>query len=213
MKGLFITFEGVDGCGKSTQAKGLARRLAERGVDVVRTREPGGTPLGQKLRPLLLDADADGPVPVAEMLLMAADRAHHVRTVIVPALERGAVVIGDRYVDSSIAYQAGGLGLPEADVRRVNEIATGGLRPHMTLLLDLAPQHALQRASGRIGADRIEERGLHFQQRVLHTYEQLMIAEPDRWERIDVNGLSVDDVALRVDGIVEPLLRGAGLLP
>lgn len=202
--GVFLTFEGIDGCGKSTQVALLAERLAARGCSVVRTREPGGTPLGVELRRLLLagrqgragaEAGADEgllPSPVAEMLLLAADRAQHVARVIRPALAAGKVVISDRYVDSSLAYQAAALGLPEADVRAVNEVATGGLRPHLTILLDLDPVRAYARAGE--APDRIEGRGLEFQRRVRAAYRELARREPQRWAVLDVDGRTVEEV-------------------
>lgn len=216
-RGVFITFEGPDGCGKSTQASRLAQRLQQFGIDVVATREPGGTPLGRRLRQLLLEKDEDGPVPVVEMLLLAADRAQHVRQLIRPALQRGAVVLSDRYIDSSIAYQAGGLGLPEADVRKVNVLATDGLLPDLTILLDMEPEAALRRKqSGPVGEDgagldRIEGRGLLFQERVLTMYRRLAALETSRWVRLEVMDLSVDEVAANVWAAVTPVLRKAGI--
>lgn len=216
MSGLFITFEGADGCGKTTQAERLATALRERGLDVVATREPGGTALGGKLRKLMLNSGADGPVPTAEMLLMAADRTQHVHEVVLPALKRGAIVVSDRFVDSSIAYQAGGLRLPEEDVRRVNTVATGGLLPRLTIWLQIPAGRALERADGRgaahAGLDRIERRGVEFQKRVIATYEQLAAEHPERWRCVDVTHLSVEDVATRVDEIVEPLLLETGFV-
>lgn len=218
---MFISFEGADGCGKSTQAGLLAAMLRARGLDVALTREPGGTPLGEKLRGLVLESGPDGPGDEAEMLIIAAARAQHVREVIEPALARGAVVISDRYIDSSIAYQGGGLGLPEDDVLRANLIATGGLWPDKTIWLHVEPRLGLERAGAanggngfeRHGLDRIEGRGLQFQERVVRTYERLAAQDPQRWARIDVTGLSVDEVADKVARIVEPLLKEAGLTP
>lgn len=229
MAGLFISFEGADGCGKTTQAALLSETLRRRGLDVVTTREPGGTPLGEKLRALLLDTGPGGPVDEAEMLLMAAARAQHVREVVLPALERGAVVVTDRFIDSSIAYQAGGLGLPEEDVRQVNLIATGGLWPRKTIWLDVEPRVGLERAgaaaapaAGAVAAaapaqdesmprlDRIEERGLDFQRRVVQTYRRLAAEDPKRWIRIEVTELTVEEVAAAVEAVVNPLLKEAG---
>lgn len=221
--GVFLTFEGIDGCGKSTQAGLLAQWLQQRGYAVVRTREPGGTPLGAELRRLLLagrrggsggsrdaadqaggDVEELAPSPLAEMLLMAADRAQHVAHVIRPALAAGRIVISDRYVDSSLAYQAAALGLPEADVRMVNDVATGGLYPHLTLLLDLEPERAYERAGET--PDRIEERGLAFQRRVRDAYHRLAGREPERWVVLDVAGRSVEEVHGLVTAAVQERL-------
>lgn len=198
-RGFFITFEGPDGCGKSTQARLLVAWLKERGFDAVHTFEPGGTALGRELRRLLLDDGA--PVsPVAEMLLMAADRAQHVEEVIRPALARGAVVVSERFVDSSIVYQGAGLGLPEEAIRQVNAVATGGLAPHLTFLLDLDPAHAFSRDGG--APDRIEGRGLKFQRDVWTAYHRLLEREPHRWVRIPVAGRPVEDVQADVRRVV-----------
>lgn len=223
--GVFISLEGIDGSGKSTQAALLAEWLASQGYDVTATREPGGTPLGAELRRLLLGlkqghGDADGgravtddvsgetdgraPVPVAEMLLMAADRAQHVARVIGPALAAGKIVVSDRFVDSSRAYQAVGLGLPEADVARVNDIATGGLRPDLTILLDLDPARAHARQDEP--RDRIERRGLDFQQRVRAAYHALVRRDPDRWVTLPVEGLSIEEVHAMVVRTVQERL-------
>jgi len=190
-KGFFITFEGPDGCGKSTQARLLVAWLRERGVVAVHTFQPGGTALGRELRRLLLDRGV--PVqPVAEMLLMAADRAQHVEEVIQPALRRGAVVVCERFVDSSIAYQGAGMGVPEAHIRQVNAIATGGLSPDLTVFLDLDPSQAFAKPGA--GPDRIEGRGLEFQRAVWRGYHRLMAQEPGRWVRIPVEGRPVEAV-------------------
>jgi|SRR5690606_36940585 len=228
VQGVFLTFEGIDGCGKSTQAARLARWLEERGCSVVLTREPGGTRLGAELRRLLLagrqveaggaqagaEAAEEGlaPVPMAEMLLLAADRAQHVACVIRPALAAGKVVISDRYVDSSLAYQAAALGLPEEAVRRVNEVATGGLRPHLTFLLDLDPARAYVRDGA--APDRIEGRGLEFQRRVRTAYRELARREPERWVVLDVEGRSVEEVhALVAAAVQERLGLGKVAMP
>lgn len=218
--GVFISLEGIDGSGKSTQAALLVAWLRAQGHDVVATREPGGTPLGAELRRLLLglkqdanesgdsvahetaraeadaavsvDAEGRAPAPVAEMLLMAADRAQHVARLIRPALAAGKIVVSDRFVDSSMAYQGVALGLPEEDVARVNDIATGGLRPDLTILFDLDPA----RAHARDGEpqDRIEQRGLQFQQRVREAYHGLARREPARWVTLSVDGMSIEEV-------------------
>ncbi|HEY8418585.1 MAG TPA: dTMP kinase [Limnochordales bacterium] len=205
--GFFITFEGPDGCGKSTQARLLTAWLKERGWDAVHTFEPGGTALGQELRRLLL-AGGVPVLPVAEMLLMAADRAQHVEEVIRPALARGAVVVCERFVDSSIVYQGAGLGLPETDIRQVNAVATGGLTPDLTILLDLDPARAFAKDGGP--PDRIEGRGLQFQRDVWAGYHRLLEREPARWVRIPVDGRPVEEVQADVRRAVLARLPAAG---
>lgn len=209
-RGVFITLEGIDGTGKSTQASLLVQWLTDQGRSVLHTREPGGTPLGGELRALLLGLrgrreDGSAPVPVAEMLLMAADRAQHVEQVVRPALGAGRIVVCERFVDSSLAYQAGGLGLPEQDVRRVNEVATGGLRPDLTIWLDLEPARAYGRQDEE--QDRIERRGLEFQRRVRTTYKELARREPERWVHLSVDGAPVHEVQAAVARAVESFLE------
>lgn len=161
MKGMFIVFEGGEGAGKTTQAQRLAERLIRADRQVVQTQEPGGTPLGRRIRHLLLDPEAPVIPPMAEFLLYAADRAAHVEQVIRPALDEGKVVISDRYVDSSVAYQGGGRGLQQ--VLLVSEVATGFLQPDLVVVLDIDPAVGLAR-SGR--TDRMEREQLDFHQRV-----------------------------------------------
>jgi dTMP kinase len=182
-EGLFIVFEGGEGAGKSTQVRRLADSLAAIGHDVVVTFEPGATSTGARLREILLDRETTGLAPMAEALLYAADRAQHVASVIRPALSRGAVVISDRYVDSSIAYQAGGRGLPESDVRRLSTVATGGLRPDLAVLLDLPPEVGLSRLT--TPADRIETETLQFHQRVRRTFLDLASQSRSRYLVVD----------------------------
>jgi dTMP kinase len=183
LAGLFIVFEGGEGAGKSTQVRRLAEAVAALGHEVVVSFEPGATVTGAKLREILLDRETAGLSPVAEALLYAADRAQHVATVVRPALERGAVVICDRYVDSSIAYQAGGRGLSETDVRRLSSLATGGLRPDLTVLLDLPPQVGLQRLTGP--GDRMESEAVEFHQRVRRTFLALASQSRERYLILD----------------------------
>lgn len=180
--GVFISFEGGDGAGKSTQIALLADVLAERtGRDVVTTREPGGTALGRTLRSALLHG---GEVsPRAEALIYAADRAHHVATLIRPALARGAIVLTDRYLDSSVAYQAGGRALPASEVEQLSSWATEGLLPDLTLLLDLPPEVAATRREGP--ADRMERAGADFHQRTRQAFLDRAAADPGRWVLID----------------------------
>lgn len=182
MAGLFVVFEGGEGVGKSTQLARAAQWLRERGREVVETREPGGTSLGLELRQLLLDPDGS-ITPRAEALLYAADRAQHVESVIRPALEAGRVVLSDRYVDSTLAYQGAGRGL--ADTRRLTEWATGGLLPDITVLLDLDPATGLERAGARAAPDRLEAASKEFHEAVRSGFLALAAAAPQRYAVID----------------------------
>lgn len=188
MTGLFITLEGGDGAGKTTQAELLEAWLAERGHEVVRTREPGGTRLGVEVRRLLLHGgDEIGAVDArAEALLYAADRAQHVAKVVRPGLERGAVVVQDRYIDSSLAYQGAGRVLDVDDVRRLSEWATEALVPDLTVLLDIDPDTAAERRRARGGeADRLEAEAAEFHAAVRAGFRGLAQAEPDRFLVLD----------------------------
>lgn len=187
-QGIFIALEGSDGCGKSTQARLFQEYLTKQGIDYLMTREPGGTVLGEVIRGVILDPRYSEMVPETEMLLYAASRAQLVKEVILPALSQGKVVICDRYVDSSIAYQGYGFGreyLPK--VRTINAEATGGLKPHLTFLYDIDPETVLNRAIGTSsqeginGGDRIERRNPAYYARVRWGYLQLAEAEPERF--------------------------------
>ena len=186
-RGLFISIEGGDGAGKSTQVALLCRRLEDAGRDVVSTREPGGTSLGDRLRDLV-KGGAD-PTPRAELLMFEAARAELVERVITPALERGATVVTDRFADSSLAYQAYGRGLDLEAVRDLNSFATGGMMPDLTVLLDAPPDIGGSRASGRDGGAgsgrRFEEQPEEFHRRVRQGYLALAKAEPHRWLVVD----------------------------
>ena len=186
MRGLFVTFEGIDRSGKTTQATRLADWL---GADAVLVREPGGTPLGSRVRELVKDSALEVS-PRAEALLFAAARAELVATVIRPALEDGKVVVSDRFLDSSLAYQGEARGLGVEEVARMNRFATEGLLPDLTFLLVLDPAVAAERA-GML--DRFEDEGLPLQRSVAGAYERLADADPDRWRRIDA-GRSADEV-------------------
>lgn len=181
----FITFEGVDGAGKSTQLQLLANRLQAAGYEVVTSREPGGTPAGEAIRRLLLGREYELGV-TAEVLLMAAARAAHVEEVIRPALGRGAIVLLDRYTDSSLAYQGGASGAGVEAVVQVNEFATGGLWPDLTIVLDLP----VAVAWGRLGnpSDRMESRGISYQERVRNAYLQLATRWPARITVVEAGG-------------------------
>ena len=205
LRGIFLAFEGGEGTGKTTQLRVLADELAGRGLEVVVTYEPGDTPVGARLRELLLDP-ATSVTAQTEALLYAADRAEHVANVIAPALARGAVVITDRYIDSSIAYQAYGRGLDVGEVTRASVWATGGLLPDLTLLLDLPPEDGLRRARGRGGrADRLEAEAMDFHTRVREAFLALAAADPGRYAVIDAAG-APDQVADGVLRAVENLL-------
>lgn len=187
MRGIFITLEGPDGCGKTTQAALLARALEETGREVVRLREPGGTAISEKVRSLLLDPANEGMSAECELLLYEASRAQLVRQVIEPALARGEVVLCDRFYDSTLAYQAGGRELDEGLVRAANALGSCGLAPDRTLVLDLETEVAYARAT-KGGVDRMEAEGLSFQRRVRDAYLRLAEAEPGRVRLVDATG-------------------------
>ncbi|WP_307974912.1 dTMP kinase [uncultured Parolsenella sp.] len=196
-RGTFITLEGVDGSGKSTQASLLVERLRQEGREVVALREPGGTPISEKIRALLLDPENAEMADECELLLYEASRAQLVREVIEPALLRGDIVVCDRFYDSTHAYQHGGRGLSDALVSRANELGCCGLSPDVTLVLDIDPAAALARATAQ-GADRLEAEGLAFQQRVRKDYLALAKADPARVCVIDAAG-DPELVAGRID--------------
>ena len=183
--GRLIAFEGGEGSGKTTQARLVAIWLRELGYDVVTTHEPGATKIGMRLRALLLDTSHTGMSPHAEALMYAADRAEHVASVIAPALERGAIVITDRYVDSSLAYQGAGRNLPVDEIARFNWWATGGRTPDLTILLDMDPMAGLSRRTR--SADRLEAEPADFHLRVRGGFLALARAEPDRYLVLDAD--------------------------
>ena len=203
--GFFLTLEGIDGTGKSTQARRLAERLGAAGRDVVTTREPGGAPGAEEIRRLLVEGDPGRWSAETEALLFTAARRDHVERVIAPALDRGAVVVCDRYVDSTRAYQgaAGGWGMVDALHRLAIQ-----LDPALTLILDMAPEAALARTRGResaAGEDRFERRGAAFQARLREAFHAIAAAEPDRCVLIDAAG-TPDEVADAIRAAVEPRL-------
>jgi dTMP kinase len=203
--GFFLAFEGGEGAGKSTQTRLLADWFSDRGYEVVVTREPGATPIGKHLRELLLNPDNDGLSPRAEALLYAADRAEHVASVIRPALARGAVVISDRYVDSSLAYQGAGRDLSVGEVERLSSFATSGLRPDLTVLLDLRVEDGLARTSLRDAApDRLEQESLEFHQRVRAAFRELANTAPDRYLVVDAS-LTAESIHQLIVNRLEPV--------
>jgi dTMP kinase len=197
--GVLLALEGGEGAGKSTQARLLAIWLRDQGYDVVTTHEPGATKIGMRLRALLLDTAHTGLAPRAEALMYAADRAEHVQAVIVPALERGAIVVTDRYVDSSLAYQGAGRDLPLADIAALNKWATGGLIPDLTVVLDLSPTTGLGRRLS--SADRLEAEPIEFHQRVRDAFLRIAAAEPSRYLVVDAARPEIEvsrEIQLRV---------------
>lgn len=205
MRGLFITVEGGDGAGKTTHTAALDAHLRARGESVLRTREPGGTAIGVELRRIVLHTD-EYLDPRAEALLYAADRAQHIQTVVRPALERGEIVLQDRYFDSSIAYQGSGRDLSPERIRDLSLWAARGLLPDLTVLLDIDPSEAARRMQvDRKGLDRLESQGLDFHTRVRDRFLALADAEPDRFLVVDAGG-PVEQVAARIRARVDALL-------
>jgi dTMP kinase len=205
----FITFEGIDGSGKSTQLRMLASELRLRGREVVTTREPGGTPLGQRVRGLVLDAEEQVD-PLAELLLYAADRAQHVRRLVRPALESGHFVLSDRYADATVAYQGAGRGFPEEIITEVVALATGGLMPDLTLIFDLTVEESVRRAEQRSlkgdKRDRLDSEDAAFHTRVRDAYLRIAAAEPERVHVVDAGG-SVQETQSQVMKLVMPFIE------
>ena len=186
--GRFVTLEGGEGVGKSTQLRRLAEALRARGLDVIETREPGGSPGAEAIRKLLLEGEAERWTPEAEALLFAAARADHVARTIRPALDRGAWVLCDRFLDSSIAYQ-GAAGNVGADaIRQLHAVGSHGFLPDRTLLLELPARIAAERLGRRGGADRMEAKGDAYHDRVVAAFAALAEAEPERYRRVDASG-------------------------
>ena len=203
-RGVFITFEGGDGSGKSTQIQSVREWFESRGREVIVTREPGGTELGTEIRRLVQNGPEDVDART-EALLYAADRAYHVATVIGPALERGAVVLGDRYIDSSLAYQGAARSLGVDEIASLSAWATQGLYPFLTFLLDLPPEVGARRRTD--APDRMERESMDFHERVRHQYLRLADAEPDRIVVIDAVG-TVDEVFSEIRGVLVERFEG-----
>lgn len=205
-RALFITFEGPDGSGKSTQARLLAERLRSEGRTVLETVEPGGTPVGQQIRRILLDPANQELTATAELLLMFAARAQNVEQWILPALAEGQIVISDRFTDSSIAYQGSGRDLGWDNVLELDLIACHGLIPDITLCIDIDPETGLTRARARGGVEtRLEEQGLEFHHKVREAYHELARREPERFKLIDGRG-TPEAIAANVWGQVTALI-------
>jgi dTMP kinase len=212
MPGLFVTFEGGEGSGKTTQLKALLAHLRAAGRDAIETRDPGGTPIGKQIRELLLDRENTRMTAMAELFLYEASRAQLVDEVIRPALREGRVILCDRFTDSTLAYQGHGRGLDRDLILRLNDWATGGLRAHLTLFLDLSPEVGLARARERLAhpktrRDRIEEEVLGFHQRVREGYQAIAAAEPERVIVLDASRGILElgaEIRWRVEALLPP---------
>src|SRR5256886_10706762 len=212
MAGLFITFEGIDGCGKSTQLRLLASELRVRGLQVVTTREPGGTSLGQKLRAALLDVQEQVD-PLAELLVFAADRAQHVRQLLTPALQNNQTVLSDRYADATAAYQGAGRGFKPELIEEIIRLATDGLTPDLTLLFDLSVAESAVRTRRRLAnkySDRLDSEDAEFHTRVRNAYLEIARRESERVRIVDARG-SVQETHQAVMNIIIPCLKDRGL--
>jgi len=204
-RGRFVTVEGIEGAGKSTQMDVLRRFLDAKGIPVVMTREPGGTPLGEAVRALLLNPDNGGMSADAELLLVFAARAEHLHKVVSPALESGNWVLSDRFTDATYAYQGGGRGIAQARIAALEQWVQGDLRPDLTLLLDVTVETGMARITARGQPDRFEREDGAFFQRIRDNYLQRATAEPRRFRRIDASA-PVERVSQEVCDRVEELL-------
>lgn len=206
MSGLFITLEGPEGAGKSTNREYLAERLRDQGIEVVLSREPGGTPLAERIRELLLAPSDEIMDSDTELLLVFAARAQHLAQVIRPALARGAVVLCDRFTDATYAYQGGGRGLSEARIAELERFVQGELRPNLTLVFDLPVEIGLSRAAARGRLDRFEQEGRAFFDAVRHTYLQRAQAAPARYRVLDA-AQSLEAVQRAIDALLPEILE------
>ena len=209
--GFFITFEGPEGGGKSTQVHRLAATLADQGYSVWTTREPGGTRVGEMIRPILLGRQQARMTAWSEALLFTAARAQHVEEVIRPRLANGEIVLCDRYGDSTVAYQGYGRGLDLDTLQRLQRQATAGLQPNLTILLNLPVETGLARIP-RPAQDRLDRETAAFHERVRAGYQEMAAAEPQRWREVDA-AAGPDEVAYRIAGLVNDALRQAGVRP
>ncbi len=206
MRGRFITLEGLEGSGKSTNLAHLKARLEAAGKPVLVTREPGGTAIGEQIRELLLDHRNDGMHPDTELLLMFAARAQHVQQVILPALEAGTWVISDRFTDASYAYQGGGRGMPEERIAVLESFVQGALQPDLTIILDLPVATGLERAGKRSAPDRFEREQAAFFERVRQVYLTRAERWPARYRVIDA-GRALPEVMVQLDHVIDGVLR------
>jgi dTMP kinase len=204
-KGRFVTFEGGEGAGKSTNLEYVRERLAAAGIPLLLTREPGGTALGEQIRTLLLSPDNRGMSSDAELLLMFAARAEHLQRVIIPALQRGTWVLCDRFTDATYAYQGGGRGIPSARIAALEDWVQGGLQPDMTILFDLPVATGLQRAGQRGELDRFEQEQISFFEAVRANYRDRARQHPRRFRVVDA-ALELDAVRQQLDAVLDELL-------
>ncbi len=216
MSGIFITFEGIEGCGKSTQIRLLNDRLNAMGFSVVLTREPGGTKIGEKVRDILLSPESKAMSAVAELLLYAAARNQHIAEKIAPSLKAGKIVLCDRYADATTAYQGAARRIDMRDIETIHGVATGGLMPNATMLLDCEPKVGLARALARNAAenangvsDRFEREALDFHERVRSGYLAIAKKNPERVHVIDANR-SEEEISLDIANIASALLKKFG---
>jgi len=205
----FLSIEGPDGSGKTTQARLLAEHLRQAGHDVLLAREPGGTPIGDQIRQVLFSLDNKGMSPESEFLLFSASRAQLVREVLRPHLQRGGLVVCDRFADSSLAYQGYGHGLELEMVQAVTRLATGGLRPNLTVLLDLPAEDGLARRKQGGRWNRLDDYDLEFHQRVRQAFLGLAAADPARWVTVDGRP-AVEEVQREIQRVVDPRLAARG---
>ncbi|HMJ09688.1 MAG TPA: dTMP kinase [Pyrinomonadaceae bacterium] len=209
MAGKFITFEGIDGSGKSTQLRLLAGDLRQKGIDVITTCQPGGTPLGRRLREAFLETE-ETVAPLAELLLFAADRAQHVEFLIKPALAEGRIVISDRYADATFAYQGAGRGFSENTVNEIIELATGGLKPDLTLFFDISVDTAVSRRHNRredeAKANRMDFETADFYTRVRNAYLKIAEREGSRFRVIAAEG-PIEEIHAEVTAVVAAVLN------
>ncbi|MCL5037303.1 MAG: dTMP kinase [Chloroflexi bacterium] len=212
--GIFITFEGIEGCGKTTQSDMLYNYLIGQGYPAMFTREPGGTPVGEAVRKILADTKHKDMLPITETLLFSAARYQHVNQVIRPSLEEGMIIISDRFADATVAYQGFGRKVPMDLIRELNQVATWGVWPNLTVLLDIDPVLAFERLRGRLeqtsqDLDRIEQETVEFFRNVREGYLQLATDDPARIKTVEAAG-DPDEVHQRILDLIRPHLRAYG---